>query len=173
MKRAGRQVCRQSPGLPAPLDFSRTDTILKFDWAGCLYSSTNRGRLWEGPFRLPMFDMHSWQLRTDYIVENSSTVIALWSGSKQRYQREENGGMVYEVRTEDGGLTWTAALATATLSKSEVTYTLGGTTNTWGRTWSAADFSNTNFRVRVVDVASNTSRDFSLDYLAVNVTYQP
>ena len=54
-----------------------------------------------------------------------------------------------------------------------ITYVLGGTANNWGRTWSAADFSNTNFRVRVIDVASNTSRDFSLDYVAVNVTYAP
>jgi len=25
----------------------------------------------------------------------------------------------------------------------------------------------------VIDIASNTSRDFSLDYIAVNITYQP
>jgi hypothetical protein len=34
-----------------------------------------------------------------------------------------------------------------------------------------ADFSNTNFRLRVIDVASSTSRDFSLDWVAVRVTY--
>ena len=80
---------------------------------------------------------------------------------------------IYVELSWDGGATWTAAQATTNLSKSEATYILGGATNTWGRTWSAVDFNNTNFRVRVVDVASNTSRDFSLDYIAVNVTYQP
>ncbi len=80
---------------------------------------------------------------------------------------------IYVELSWDGGTTWTIALATANLSKNEVTYTLGGTANTWGRTWSAADFSNANFRARVIDVASNTSRDFSLDYIAVNVTYRP
>jgi len=80
---------------------------------------------------------------------------------------------IYVQFSWNGGATWTTGLATSNLTKSEVTYTLGGTTNTWGRTWSAADFSNANFRVRVIDVASNTSRDFSLDYIAVNVTYQP
>jgi hypothetical protein len=80
---------------------------------------------------------------------------------------------IYVQLSWDGGVNWTTALVTATLTKNEVTYTLGGTANTWGRTWSAADFSNANFRVRVIDVASNTSRDFSLDYIAVNVTYQP
>jgi hypothetical protein len=80
---------------------------------------------------------------------------------------------IYVDLSWDGGVTWTAAQVTANLAKKETTYVLGGTANTWGRTWSAADFSNTNFRVRVHDVASNTSRDFSLDYIAVNVTYQP
>jgi hypothetical protein len=73
----------------------------------------------------------------------------------------------------NGGTSWTTAQQTGTLTTSEATYTLGGTANTWGRTWSLSDFTNTNFRVRVINVASNTSRDFSLDYIAVNVTYQP
>ncbi len=73
----------------------------------------------------------------------------------------------------NGGVTWTTAKSTATLSTTEATYTLGGLADTWGRTWSAANFSNANFRLRVIDVASNTSRDFFLDYIAVNVSYQP
>ncbi len=73
----------------------------------------------------------------------------------------------------NGGSSWVTAKQTSTLTTSEVTYTLGGTADTWGRTWSLSNFTNTNFRVRVINVASNTSRDFSLDYIAVNVTYQP
>jgi hypothetical protein len=73
----------------------------------------------------------------------------------------------------DGGASWTTTKQTPKLSTTEVTYILGGISDTWGRTWSVSNFSNTNFRVRVIDVASNTSRDFSLDYLAVNITYQP
>ncbi|MBI3361028.1 MAG: hypothetical protein HY023_07950 [Chloroflexi bacterium] len=71
----------------------------------------------------------------------------------------------------DGGATWTTAKSTATLTTGEVTYTLGTTTDTWGRAWSAGEFAN--FRVRVIDVASSTARDFSLDWVAVRVTYQP
>lgn len=71
----------------------------------------------------------------------------------------------------DGGTTWTTAQQTGTLTTSEATYTLGGTANTWGRTWSTSNFTNANFRVRVINVASNTSRDFSLDWVAVRVTY--
>ena len=44
--------------------------------------------------------------------------------------------------------------------------------DTWGRSWSAGDLSDANFRVRVIDVAGSTSRDFFLDYVAVNVTYE-
>jgi serine protease AprX len=73
----------------------------------------------------------------------------------------------------DGGTTWTTAKQTSTLTTSEATYVLGGTADTWGRTWAVGNFSNANFRIRVIDVASNQQRDFSLDYIAVNVTYQP
>jgi hypothetical protein len=73
----------------------------------------------------------------------------------------------------NGGASWTPAKSTATLTTSEVAYALGGAGDNWGRTWNGADFSDANFRVRVIDVSSSTSRDFSLDWVAVKVTYQP
>jgi serine protease AprX len=75
--------------------------------------------------------------------------------------------------SSDGGATWTAAKQTATLGKNEATYSLGSTSDTWSRSWTPANFGNTGFLIRVTDVASNASRDFYLDYIAVNVTYQP
>lgn len=48
-----------------------------------------------------------------------------------------------------------------------------GAADTWGRTWASGDFSNANFRVRITDVASSTSRDFSLDWVGVQVSYTP
>jgi subtilisin family serine protease len=71
----------------------------------------------------------------------------------------------------DGGTTWTATKSTATLSSTEVTYILGNAADLWGRTWTIGELSNANFRVRITDVASNTSRDFSLDWVAVRVSY--
>lgn len=73
----------------------------------------------------------------------------------------------------DGGATWTTPKQTSTLTTSEVTYTLGSPSDTWGRTWAVGNFSNANFRVRVINVAGNAARDFFLDYLTVNVTYIP
>jgi subtilisin family serine protease len=72
----------------------------------------------------------------------------------------------------NGGATWTKAKSTPTLTTGEATYILGGASDAWGRTWSAGEFSNANFRLRVIDVANSTVRDFFLDYVAVKVTFQ-
>lgn len=72
----------------------------------------------------------------------------------------------------NGGVTWTAAKTTTTLSTTEQAYILGGAADTWGRAWASGEFSNANFRVRIINVASSTARDFSLDWVAVRVTYQ-
>jgi choice-of-anchor B domain-containing protein len=74
----------------------------------------------------------------------------------------------------DGGTTWTTTRQTPTLTTSQATYILGSPTDTWGRTWTLANLSNASFRVRVIDLASSsgaTSRDFSLDWIAVRVSY--
>lgn len=71
----------------------------------------------------------------------------------------------------DGGTTWTDTQSTSTLDRNEDTYILGSNTDTWGRSWSTSNFTNSNFRVRVIDVAGSTSRDFSLDWVGVNVHY--
>jgi len=72
----------------------------------------------------------------------------------------------------DGGVHWTAPIATSTLSTTMATRMLGSATNTWGRTWTPAELSDANFRVRVIDVANSTTRDFSLDWIAVRVSYK-
>jgi YVTN family beta-propeller protein len=72
----------------------------------------------------------------------------------------------------DGGTTWTSAATTPTLGTSMATFTLGGATDPWGRSWTTGNFTNANFRVRVINVASSTSRDFTLDWVAVRVHYR-
>ena len=79
-------------------------------------------------------------------------------------------GMCVEL-SWDGGLSWTAPLATPTLSTTMTTRTLGGAANTWGRMWTASALSDASFRVRVTITANSTSRDFSLDWIAVRVTH--
>jgi hypothetical protein len=72
----------------------------------------------------------------------------------------------------NGGSSWTTAKPTGTLTTSEATYLLGGASDTWGRTWSTGELNNTNFRIRIISVATSTQRDFSLDWIAVRVTYR-
>jgi hypothetical protein len=65
----------------------------------------------------------------------------------------------------DDGLSWTAARTTAILTTSEKTYLLGGLADLWGRSWSPAEFAN--LRIRIINIASSTARDFSLDWLSI------
>jgi hypothetical protein len=71
----------------------------------------------------------------------------------------------------NGGSSWTSARTTSNLTVSEATRVLGSPTDRWGRTWSASNFTNANLRIRVIDIASSTSRDFSLDWIAIKVHY--
>jgi hypothetical protein len=67
----------------------------------------------------------------------------------------------------NGGANWTAAKTTGTLGTALGSFTLGAPEDTWGRAWSAADLTNANFRLRVINIAGSTSRDFFLDWVAV------
>jgi len=73
----------------------------------------------------------------------------------------------------NGGATWTAAKSYDMQVSTISTYNLGGPTDTWGRTWTGANFSNANFRVRITDATSQPNKTYLLEYLAVQVTYTP
>ena len=75
--------------------------------------------------------------------------------------------------SSDGGTTWTTIKTQAVTVAAKTTYIFGATNDTWGRTWALADFGTTTFRVRVIDASTIATRVFSLDYLAVSVTYAP
>jgi hypothetical protein len=55
----------------------------------------------------------------------------------------------------------------------QTAYQFGSTSDTWGHTWTAAELSTTTFRLRIIDASSVPTRDFSLDYVAISVTYTP
>jgi hypothetical protein len=74
--------------------------------------------------------------------------------------------------SSDSGATWTTTvLSTTTLSTGEVTYQLGNAAQLWGRAWTPANFSGGVFRVQIIPVSSSTSRDFTLDWLALKIHY--
>jgi hypothetical protein len=73
----------------------------------------------------------------------------------------------------NGGTSWTAAKSFDMAISTITTYNLGAANDTWGRTWTGANFSNANFRVRITDATSQPNKNYLLEYLAVQVTYTP
>ena len=72
----------------------------------------------------------------------------------------------------DGGTSWTTAKTDAIETASQHTVILGGSADTWARTWAISDFSDPNFRVRLISTGAN-ARDFFLDWVPVTVYYGP
>ena len=72
----------------------------------------------------------------------------------------------------DGGASWTAAKTDPVESTTEHTTILGSPTDTWGRTWSAEEFKNTKFRLRVTSNGVS-GRSHFLDWVPVKVYYTP
>ena len=73
----------------------------------------------------------------------------------------------------NGGASWTSPRTTYMLSETEERRTLGGSSDTWGRSWTGAEASGDNLRIRITSNAAIALRDFYLDYVAINVTYAP
>ena len=71
----------------------------------------------------------------------------------------------------NGGTSYTSALLTS-LSGTETGNTLGSPVNTWGRTWSPADFTNTNFVAKLTTTGANGNGiTLSVDQVQVKVYY--
>ena len=72
----------------------------------------------------------------------------------------------------NGGTSWTAPKTDSQETTVEHTAVLGSPTDDWGRTWSAADLSNSNFRARVT-MNGVGGRNYNLDWIPVKVHYAP
>lgn len=84
-------------------DFAMTLRMTNIDGGISLFStSTDRGRTWDGPFKLPLFDTPGVAARTDYIVEGKHAAIVFLTAAKSN-RRE---GRPFCARTADGGKTW-------------------------------------------------------------------
>jgi hypothetical protein len=76
----------------------------------------------------------------------------------------------------DGGSTWTSAYTDTNETTSEHTAVLGGSADTWGRTWAPSDLSDPNFRVRLSSDCGGLFCfliDFFLDWAPLNVFFEP
>lgn len=71
----------------------------------------------------------------------------------------------------DGGSSWTNLKTTSGEPTSQTTSVLGGTSDTWDRSWTVDELSDANFRVRITSNSSRSTRDFYVDWIAVKVHY--
>ena len=69
---------------------------------GRIFHSYDRGRTWEGPFRLPSFDSPGIAPRTDYIIDDKQTCTLFITAAKANGRE----GRPLCVRTTDSGKTW-------------------------------------------------------------------
>jgi hypothetical protein len=82
--------------------------------------------------------------------------------------------MVCAEVSGDGGLTWSAPQTGTLTTTSLTTFDLGGTADLWGHgAWSLGQLSSSNFRIRITDVSTQSTKGFSLDYVGASVTYTP
>jgi hypothetical protein len=66
------------------------------------YYSTDRGRQWDGPFRLPLFGQKGIAARTDYLVNGKHDCLLFLTAPKEN----SSEGRPLCVRTSDGGKSW-------------------------------------------------------------------
>jgi hypothetical protein len=124
----------------------------------CTNGANDRHRFWGNAFGLPgtVTSVDGITVRADVGMNN-------------------NGGtsVLCVELSWDGGTSWTAVKSVTLSGTAVATYTLGSSSDTWGQTWTAAQLSTTNFRVRLTDATSQNNKNYRLDYLAVTVQYTP
>jgi hypothetical protein len=93
---------------PGGIDFTHPDFALTVRMTDVnagpsrFYHSADRGKTWDGPFRLPLFDRKGVAARTDYVVNGKHDCLLFLTAAK------ENGreGRPFCARTTDGGRSW-------------------------------------------------------------------
>jgi hypothetical protein len=124
----------------------------------CSAAGKDRHRFWDFNLALPVV-----------VASVDGIEVRLDSGMNN------NGGTnnVCAELSWNGGANWTAAKSFEMQTSPIATYMLGATNDIWGHSWTGAELSNANFRVRVTDATSQPNKTYLLEYLAVQVTYTP
>ncbi len=93
---------------PGGIDFSHPDFIFTARMTSIhagqsrFHYSMDRGKTWEGPFRLPDFGQPGTAARTDYLINGEHDMTLFLTAAKSNGRE----GAVICVRTRDGGKTW-------------------------------------------------------------------
>jgi hypothetical protein len=124
----------------------------------CVNAGKDRHRYWDFTLGVPasVLSVAGIQVRTNVGLNNTT-------GTTQ---------MCAEL-SWNGGTSWTAAKSVSLTATAITQYAFGAANDTWGRTWFGSEFANTSFRVRLTDVTNQTTKNFRLDAVSVQVTYTP
>jgi len=93
---------------PGGIDFTRPGFALTARMANIhvgpsrFYYSYDRGKTWEGPFKVPEFGQKGIAARTDYLVEGRRELTVFLTAAKS----DGREGRVICARTKDGGANW-------------------------------------------------------------------
>ncbi len=93
---------------PGGIDFTNPGFVLTARMADInigpsrFYYSTDRGKTWNGPFKIPNFGQKGIAARTDYLVNGQHDLTMFLTAAKSNGRE----GRVIAVRTRDGGKTW-------------------------------------------------------------------
>ena len=93
---------------PGGIDFTHPDFAMTVRMEDAntgtsrFYISTDRGKNWQGPYKLPLFGQPGIMARTDYIVDGTSECMLFLTASKS----DGEEGRPICVRTRDGGKSW-------------------------------------------------------------------
>ena len=73
-------------------------------------------------------------------VPSGATILGIEVQLEAKVDSTAGTPKMYVQLSPDGGTTWTTGKGTATLSRTDAIYTLGGASDLWGRTWIDAEF---------------------------------
>jgi hypothetical protein len=89
----------------------------------------------------------------------------------------QQGGFLYDTAdyavqlSWNGGSSWVTAKTNTFTSTSDTTDTLGSSTDTWGRTWSDTELSDSNFKFRIYRTGGSFNVSLSVDFIQICVYY--
>lgn len=104
-----RKTEAEPKALVEPIDFTTADFALMFRFGGLhvgpswFYTSVDRCKSWQGPFRFAVEGVEGISTRTDLVVLGPRDCLMFGSCAKLSDNKE---GRVFCARTLDGGLTW-------------------------------------------------------------------
>lgn len=111
----------------------------------------------------------------NFNIPANSTIGGIQVNTTQKWSTNTGKNQFCIELSWDGGTSWTSTKnTTGDVQTAESSDTLGGSANTWGRTWTADEMSNANFRLRVmIDPGGSNTTTAYLEILTVTVTYTP